>query len=136
MRRVSSHQSASHRSTSHQSFFNQLHQAPVNQASGDQAPINLGNLSPVSQAPINQSPVKQASGNKSLVTDTRHQSLVIQAPVIMWDYQGLDTSHRATRHQSPGTSQFTGHQCISLSCTLGSLPPRGEAASGQLAPWG
>ena len=28
------------------------------------------------------------------------------------------------------------NQCTGLSCTLGSLPPGGKAASGQLAPWG
>ena len=104
---------------------NQLHQAPVNQAQGDQAPVNPGNLSPDSQAlcyqapgnqsPVNKSPITHAPGNQSpviwyQVPVTGYQSPVIQAPVIMRDYQGLDTSHRATRHQSPGTRHQSVHQ--------------------------
>ena len=102
----------------------------VNQGLGDQAPVNLGNLSPVSQALCYQAPVNQIPGNQSPVTSqpcTGHMMLgtihlvpVIQALVIM-----PDTSHWATRHQSPGTmhqstqwapvnSVGTGHQITAI----------------------
>ena len=128
--RSTRHQSTNHWSTSHRVILhhNQLHQASVNQVLGNQAPVNLGNLSLVSQAlcyqapvnqapgnrsPVNQSPVNQAMGTSHRSSDTRHQSLVIQAPVIMRDYQGLDTSHQSLGNVSdwrPGGHGFDPHR--------------------------
>ena len=93
---VTSHRSTSHRSTSHLSTRKcaARHQSARHQA------INY--CQPGIQAPGNQSPVIRYQ-----VSITWYPSPVIQALVIMRNYHTINTSHRATRHQSLGTSHQT-----------------------------
>ena len=92
-------------------FFRQFNNT-LKIISGQPCTVVPGTSQPGTGQPVTGQPVKRhlVNGHLILAPVTGYQSPVIQAPLIMRDYRGLDTIHRATRHQSSGTRHLSIHR--------------------------